>query len=178
MKHPQLDTIELIKSHITAIPDFPIPGILFRDLLPIFQHHLATEALFFELTKHCKKFEPDYIFGLDARGFLLAPAVCARLGIPFVPIRKRGKLPGEVVSANYEKEYGQDSFETYKIDLSGKRVVVLDDLLATGGSVACATKLIESQGGLVVGYVFAIELIGLKAREKLEAETSSVVQYE
>ena len=170
-------SLELIKSHIVAIPDFPIKGILFRDILPIFQHHLATEALMFELTKLCKNFNPDFIFALDARGFLFAPTVASRLGVPFVPIRKKGKLPGEVIYAKYTKEYGEDCFETYKVNLRGKRVVILDDLLATGGSVACASKLIEQCDGTVVGYVFAIELLGLNARATLSATTASVVQY-
>eukprot|EP00835_Amoeboradix_gromovi_P003166 NODE_199_length_15263_cov_0.256331.p7 type:complete len:177 gc:universal NODE_199_length_15263_cov_0.256331:12397-12927(+) len=172
-----ISNTELIKSHIKAIQDFPIEGILFRDILPIFQDHLATEALLYELTKRCKQLSPDYVFALDSRGFLFAPAVSSRLGIPFVPIRKRGKLPGELVTANYTKEYGTDSFETYKMKLNGKRVVILDDLLATGGSVLCAKKLVEQNEGEVVGYVFAIELTELNASQKLGGPTLSVIQY-
>ena len=171
------NNIDLIKSCVVSVKDFPIDGILFRDILPIFQNHLATEALMMELTLKCKEFNPICLFALDARGFLFGPVISARLGIPFYPIRKKGKLPGDLVSASYTKEYGTDTFETYKVDLKGARVVILDDLLATGGSVQCASNLIHQLNGKVVGYVFAIELQDLKAKDKLAAPVSSVLQY-
>eukprot|EP00834_Sanchytrium_tribonematis_P001530 NODE_38_length_35257_cov_0.939047.p24 type:complete len:180 gc:universal NODE_38_length_35257_cov_0.939047:3625-4164(+) len=170
--------VQLIRSHIKDIPDFPKNGILFRDVLPVFQNHLAAEALFNEMTVYCKKLSPDYIFALDARGFLFGPILSQRLGVPFIPIRKAGKLPGDCISEQYMKEYGGDILETYKMDLTGKSIVIVDDLVATGGSVKCAEKLIIRNNGKVKGFVFAIELCYLKAKNNLSAPVFSVVKYE
>jgi len=177
--------VHLIKSHLASYPDFPSKGIVFLDIFPILQNPPAFETLITHLTHHitshtlqfsqAKKI--DVVVGLDARGFLLGPIIALRLGAAFVPIRKAGKLPGKCVNATYEKEYGTDSFEM-QVDVikPGQNVVVIDDLLATGGSAKAAGELVAKQGAKTLEYLFIIELLFLNGSNKLDAPVYSVVQ--
>ncbi|CAL1702199.1 unnamed protein product [Somion occarium] len=148
--------VEYLKSLLTAHPDFP-------------QKTVAQSS--------SKKI--DVVVGLDARGFLFGPIIAMRLGAAFVPVRKKGKLPGECVTATYEKEYGTDSFEMQADAIKpGQNVVVIDDLIATGGSAKAAGELVAKCGGKTLEYLFIIELSFLKAAEKLDAPLYSLVQVD
>lgn len=157
-----------LKSFIRDIPDFPKPGILFRDITPL----LADPGAFRETIRQlCDPFRDkgiDMIVGAEARGFIFAPPMAMELGVGFVPVRKPGKLPGETHCFQYELEYGEDSLEIH-VDCvkEGQRVLIVDDLLATGGTVDACCKLIERTGASVVACAFLIELKGLGGREKI-----------
>ncbi|KAH7922462.1 adenine phosphoribosyltransferase [Leucogyrophana mollusca] len=177
--------IEYLQSIITSHQDFPKKGINFLDIFPLlrnpvafetlithFVHHLTSQTIPKSLTK-----KVDVVVGLDARGFLLGPIIALRLGAAFVPVRKQGKLPGQCVSATYEKEYGSDSFEMQADAIkAGQSVVIVDDLIATGGSAKAAGDLVAKQGGVTLEYLFIIELIFLKGYEKLNAPAYSIIQ--
>lgn len=176
---------DYIKSLLKAHPDFPKKGIVFLDIFPILRDPVAFETLITHFVYHltsktipatpAKKI--DVVVGLDARGFLLGPIIAMRLGAAFVPVRKKGKLPGECVTASYEKEYGVDSFEMQADAIKpGQTVVVVDDLIATGGSAKAAGELVAKLGGKVIEYLFIIELTFLKAASKLDAPLYSIVQ--
>ncbi|KAF8076304.1 phosphoribosyltransferase-like protein [Lyophyllum atratum] len=177
--------VEYIKSHLKAHPDFPKKGIVFLDIFPLLRNPIAFETLIthflHRLTSHTiptsssKKI--DVIVGLDARGFLLGPLIALRLGAAFVPVRKQGKLPGQCVSASYDKEYGTDIFEMQADAIQpGQTVVVVDDLIATGGSAKAAGELIAKQGGTTLEYLFIIELTFLKGGANLDAPLYSIIQ--
>ncbi|KAJ7095303.1 phosphoribosyltransferase-like protein [Mycena belliarum] len=177
--------VEYLKSQLTAHPDFPKKGIVFLDIFPILRNPIAFETLIthlvHHLTSHTLATSPskkiDVVVGLDARGFLLGPIIALRLGAAFVPVRKQGKLPGQCVSATYEKEYGTDSFEMQADAIqAGQTVIVVDDLIATGGSAKAAGELIAKQGGKTLEYLFIIELMFLKGGAKLDAPVYSIVQ--
>ncbi|ORZ35250.1 adenine phosphoribosyltransferase [Catenaria anguillulae PL171] len=177
---PTTDGLDRVRTAITAIPDFPLPGILFRDLFPVFRDPLALEALVSHLVTHLLSLptKPDLIVGIDARGFLLGPILALRIGAGFAPVRKRGKLPGEVVSTTYEKEYGPDVVEFQKDAVKkGMNVVVVDDLIATGGSAKAAGDLVGQLGGKVLEYLFVIELEFLQGRKVLDAPVYSAIKY-
>ncbi|KAI8911034.1 phosphoribosyltransferase-like protein [Gorgonomyces haynaldii] len=170
-----------IKSLLKAHPDFPKKGILFQDIFPIFQDPVAVQTVVSHITHHIfsKHGKVDVIVGLDSRGFLLGPWVAAIVGAAFVPVRKPGKLPGECHQAQYVKEYGTDVFEIQKSGIKpGQKVVVLDDLIATGGSAKAAGELIQKCGGVPVEYIFFVELTFLKGRDALNAPTYSLVQFD
>ncbi|MDR3189699.1 MAG: adenine phosphoribosyltransferase [Lactobacillaceae bacterium] len=157
-----------LHDYITSIPDFPEPGINFRDITPL----LADGAAFAEATQQIAAFakqqKASIIVAPESRGFILATPVANELGLGFVPARKPGKLPREVVSQSYELEYGSATLEMHKDAIKpGDRVLIVDDLLATGGTIAAATKLVEELGGTVAGLAFLIELTDIKGREKL-----------
>ncbi|KAE9410390.1 adenine phosphoribosyltransferase [Gymnopus androsaceus JB14] len=177
--------VEYLRSKLTAHPDFPKKGIVFLDIFPILRDPIAFETLITHLLHHLtsqtipnipsKKI--DVVVGLDARGFLLGPILALRLGASFVPVRKQGKLPGTCESATYEKEYGTDSFEMQSDAIKpGQSVIVVDDLIATGGSAKAAGELIAKLGGKTVEYLFIIELMFLKGGSKLDAPVYSIVQ--
>jgi len=177
--------VQYIESHLTSHPDFPKKGIVFLDIFPLLRNHVVFETLIthfvHRLTSHTIPNSPtkkvDVIVGLDARGFLLGPIIALRLGAAFVPVRKRGKLPGECVSASYEKEYGTDVFEMQADAIKpGQTVVVIDDLIATGGSAKAAGELIAKLGGKTLEYLFIIELLFLNGGSKLDAPIYSIVQ--
>ncbi|KAF7313731.1 Adenine phosphoribosyltransferase [Mycena chlorophos] len=177
--------VEYLKSQLGVHPDFPKKGIVFLDIFPLLRNPVAFETLLtnllHHLTSHTIPASPnkkiDVVVGLDARGFLLGPIIALRLGAAFVPVRKKGKLPGQCVSATYEKEYGADSFEMQSDAITpGQSVVVIDDLIATGGSAKAAGELIAKQGGKTLEYLFIIELPFLKGAEKLDAPIYSIVQ--
>ncbi|KAK7695720.1 hypothetical protein QCA50_000356 [Cerrena zonata] len=167
--------VAYLKSLLTAHPDFPQKNpVATETLITNFVHHLTSTTI---ARSESKKI--DVIVGLDARGFLLGPIVAMRLGAAFVPVRKRGKLPGECVSVTYQKEYGADSFEMQADAIKpGQTVVVIDDLIATGGSAKAAGELIAKLGGKTLEYLFIIELTFLQAASKLDAPLYSLVQAE
>ncbi|CAG8498455.1 10677_t:CDS:2 [Paraglomus occultum] len=173
--------VEKIKSFVKAIPDFPKEGIIFRDIFPIFRDPSAVEALLTHIAHHVQSTtneKIDVVLGLDARGFLFGPLLALRLHSSFAPIRKKGKLPGSTISASYTKEYGVDEFELQADAIQkGQNVIIVDDLIATGGSAYAAKELVEKAGGRVIEFVFVIELIDLKGRDKLGGNVYSVVQY-
>jgi len=168
-----------IEGLIRAIPDFPIPGILFRDITTLLKDAAgfrATIDLFFD------RFEAqniDYVVAVEARGYMLGAPLAYRLGAGFVPVRKPGKLPGRTLSEAYELEYGTNSLEIHADALgSGARVLVVDDLLATGGTAAATARLLERLGAHVVGFAFLIELVALEGRGALPGkEITAFIRY-
>jgi len=169
-----------LKSKIREIQDFPKEGISFKDITTLMQDGEAFKYLVNELSDQLKDLNVDIIVGPEARGFLVGTPVAYNLGVGFVPIRKPGKLPGETISYEYDLEYGTDSLQIHKDAIKpGQRVAILDDLLATGGTVVATCKLIEELGGEVVSINFLIELNMLKGRDVLKGyKVSSLVQYE
>ncbi|KAL8668872.1 MAG: hypothetical protein Q9168_006517 [Polycauliona sp. 1 TL-2023] len=162
-------------------PDFPSPGILFEDILPLFADALLHKSLLraFELQVtdiFGKGQTPDVIVGLEARGFLFGPSLALKLGAAFVPVRKQGKLPGPTETASFKKEYGEDFFQIQSDAIKpGQRVLVVDDIIATGGSAAAAGSLVKKLGGTLLGYLFMLELDFLKGREKLDAAVHTLL---
>ena len=169
-----------IEEYVRSIPDFPEPGIIFRDVTSILQEadglHLAIELI----QEKLEGLEFDVIAGTESRGFIFGVPVAYNMHKPFVPVRKKGKLPCETVSREYALEYGTAAIEIHKDAIQpGQKVVLIDDLIATGGTIEAAAKLIEELGGEVVKIVFLMELAGLKGREKLaEYDVESVICYE
>jgi adenine phosphoribosyltransferase len=157
-----------LAAHIRDVPDFPKPGILFKDIMPLLQDPKAFAAAVEALAAPYRERPPDLIVAVEARGFIFAGAVAVELDCGFVPMRKPGKLPAETVKLEYELEYGTDAIEVHR-DAIGPdtRVVVMDDLLATGGTAAAAARLVEQLGGSVEGISFLIELDFLKGRARL-----------
>ncbi|KAF1816185.1 adenine phosphoribosyltransferase [Eremomyces bilateralis CBS 781.70] len=161
-----------LRSALRQFPDFPSEGILFEDIMPIFADPILHEMLVTALVTHCQTAfgKVDAVVALESRGFLFGPSVALRLGAAFVPVRKQGKLPGPVERAEYQKEYGVDVFEMQQGAIKeGWRCVVMDDLIATGGSAAAAGTLISKMAGNLLEYIFLIELDFLKGRDKLDA---------
>ncbi|TKR93642.1 hypothetical protein L596_008056 [Steinernema carpocapsae] len=172
-----------VEANLLTFPDFPKPGILFRDIFPL----VANSALFNELclaiAAHIRNLgaKVDVVAGLEARGFLFGPTIAHALNIPFVPIRKKGKLPGEVVQSSYEKEYGTDTVEIQVGAIkAGANVFIVDDLLATGGTMNAAIQLIQKAGGHVTEAFVVVELTELKGRAVLpeSANVYSLVHYD
>lgn len=168
-----------LESKIRNIQDFPKPGIGFKDITTLLKDGEAFKAAIDKIVENLKDKEVDYVVGPEARGFLLGAPVAYALGVGFVPIRKPGKLPAEVVSFEYDLEYGTDKIEMHKDSIEeGKKVVIIDDLLATGGTVEAATKLIESLGGEIVSIQFLIELEFLNGKDKLKGyDVESIIKY-
>lgn len=159
-----------LRSALGKYKDFPTPGIMFEDIMPIFQRPTLFRLLVDALQHHVEPLKPTVIVGLDARGFLFGPPLALALNVSFVPVRKAGKLPGDVYTAAFAKEYGEDVFALQKSALKkGDRVIVVDDIIATGGSAAAAGDLVKQAGAEVVEFVFLLELLFLKGREKLNA---------
>ena len=157
-----------LKSTIRSIPDFPKPGILFRDITTLLKDGAAFSFVIEELAQRYRGSSLDAIAGIESRGFIFGAALAAKLGTGFIPIRKPGKLPAKTVSAEYSLEYGTDKIEMHADAVSpGMRILLIDDLLATGGTMQAACELVEKTGGLVTECCFIIELAGLKGREAL-----------
>jgi adenine phosphoribosyltransferase len=169
-----------LKSKIREIEDFPIKGVSFKDITTLTRDKDAFNQAVSSMIDDLKDKEVDYIVGPEARGFLFGAAVAYGLGVGFVPIRKPGKLPGKTTSFEYELEYGTNTLEIHTESIKkGDRIAIVDDLLATAGTVMAATKLIESLGGDVVALEFVIELTFLGGREKLEGyHVNSLVKYD
>ena len=160
--------MDQIKSLIRTIPDHPSKGIQFRDLTTLFIHAQGFEIVIRTLVDHYRDTIIDKVVGVESRGFIVAAPVAYALSKGFVPLRKPGKLPGPTVGMDYQLEYGTDCLEIHSDALNkGERILVVDDLLATGGTMEAACKLVEQVGGQVVGCAFVVELVDLKGRQRL-----------
>ena len=167
-----------LKEHIRGIPDFPIPGILFYDISTIMRSNEAMEYVIDSLHDQIKDWQPDIIAGIESRGFLFATPLALKMGLPMIMIRKAGKLPGEVVSYEYDLEYGTDTIQIQSDAIQAEqKVVIIDDLLATGGTLEASIKLCQKVGGEVVGCGVVIELDFLNGRKNLSAPCKSLVHY-
>ena len=169
-----------IEEYVRSIPDFPEPGIIFRDVTSVLQDADGLHLAISSMQELLEGLEVDVIAGLESRGFIFGTPLAYNMHKPFVLVRKKGKLPCETVSMKYELEYGSAEIEIHKDAIKpGQKVVIVDDLIATGGTVEAAAKLIESLGGEVVKIVFLMELAGLEGRKKLEKyDVSSIICYE
>ncbi len=169
-----------LEDYVISIPDFPEPGILFRDITGILREADGVSLSIDELKKLAGKYEFDVIAGMESRGFIFGMPLAYEFHKEFLPVRKKGKLPRETVSQSYALEYGEAELEIHKGDLKeGSRVLIVDDLLATGGTAEAAAKLIEKCGGTVAACVFVMELAGLNGREKLkDYSVETVISYE
>ena len=168
-----------LSDYIRDIPDFPAPGILFRDITPLLKAPAAFAETISALADRYDRADIDAVVGIDARGFLLAAPVALRMERPIIPVRKQGKLPYETHGVTYQLEYGTDSLEMHRDALMpGDRVLIVDDLLATGGTLAAAAELVERAGGLVAGLAVLIELEALDGRAKLAGyDLHALVRY-
>ena len=168
-----------LRDYIRDIADFPQKGILFRDITPLLQDSVAFSAAVSHMAEFCERVRPDVIASVESRGFLFATPLAQALAKPFVPIRKAGKLPYATHTVSYTLEYGVDSLEVHTDAFaSGQRVVIVDDLLATGGTLAAAGHLVETAGANVAGVTVLIELTELGGRTKLrDYETHSIIEY-
>ena len=169
-----------IEEYVRSIPDFPEPGIIFRDVTSILQDADGLQLAIDSMQECLKDVDVDVIVGTESRGFIFGVPIAYNLHKPFVPVRKKGKLPCETISRSYELEYGSAVIEMHKDSIKpGQKVAVIDDLIATGGTIEAACKMIEELGGEVVKIVFLMELAGLKGREKLKKyDVESVICYE
>lgn len=167
------------QDYIRVIPDFPQPGISFKDITTLLKNGPVYRQVIQDLAERYKNKQIDCIAGPEARGFVIGAPLAVALGVGFVPIRKSGKLPGETIEADYNLEYGKDKLAMHKdAILPGQKVLIADDLLATGGTIATSIELVKQLGGDVVGAAFMIELMELNGREKLGGiEVVSLVQY-
>jgi adenine phosphoribosyltransferase len=157
-----------IKGLIRDIPDFPQPGILFRDITTLLRDPQGLKYTLDAMTEHCAPLKPDYVVGMESRGFIFGCPLAYTLGAGFIPVRKPGKLPADVYSVEYALEYGTDRLEMHKDAIApGKRVLIVDDVIATGGTAAGTAKLVEMAGGELVGFAFLSELTFLNGRDAL-----------
>ena len=169
-----------VEDYIRCIPDFPEEGIIFRDITTVLQDAEGLKLAIDEMIGLLEGVDFDVIAGTESRGFIFGMPIAYALGKSFVPVRKKGKLPCETVSQTYDLEYGTATIEMHKDSIKpGQKVVLVDDLIATGGTIEAAAKLVEQLGGEVVKMIFLLELAGLKGREKLSGyDVASVVSYE
>lgn len=167
-----------LKQKIRSIPDFPKPGILFYDVTTLLRDPVGFREAIDAMCAPYTKGSIDLIVGIESRGFILGAAMADRLGAGFVPVRKLGKLPGKTIRESYSLEYGTDSLEVHDDAIEkGQRVLIVDDLLATGGTAAAVTKLVKKLGGDIAGLAFLVELGFLPGRKKLEGENLHVVLH-
>ncbi|KAG5916270.1 hypothetical protein E4U61_003837 [Claviceps capensis] len=169
-----------LRGHLRQFSDFPVPGIEFVDIMPLFAnpdaHATLVAALEMQIAQTFKNDIPDIIVGLDARGFLFGPGLALRLGIGFAAVRKQGKLPGPCVTAEYIKEYGKDMFQMQQDAIKeGQKVLIVDDIIATGGSAKAAADLVAQLKGQVMGYMFILEISGLNGRDKLGSKPTTIL---
>ena len=169
-----------LEEYVRSIPDFPEPGVIFRDVTSILQDADGLNLAIDSMQSYLNDMDLDVIVGLESRGFMFGVPIAYNLHKAFVPVRKKGKLPCETISQTYDLEYGSEEIEIHKDAIRpGQKVAIVDDLIATGGTVEAAVKLIERLGGKVVKIVFLMELEGLNGREKLEGyNVDSVIRYE
>ena len=169
-----------LKQLIREVPDFPKPGILFYDITTLLKDKEGFHGLIDALKTHYRNAAVDTVLGIEARGFIFAPALAYALGSGFVPVRKPRKLPSACVSVRYDLEYGTDCLEIHTDAIEpGQRVLIVDDLLATGGTAAAATRLVQECGGKVAGVGFVVELTFLNGRNKLAGyDVFSLLQYD
>lgn len=170
----------LASGLIRDIPDFPKPGILFKDITPVLSDPAAMKEVTARLTEFARTLSPDLIVGIESRGFLFGIPVALELGVGFVPVRKLGKLPYKTVTEEYALEYGSNTVEIHADAIQpGQTVLIVDDLLATGGTAAAAARLVERVGGVVKGFAFLVELGFLPGREALTGyQVDSLITYQ
>ena len=172
--------MEKLKKYISEINDFPKKGIVFKDINPIYKEPEIWNELMVPLQNLVTASKPDYIAGIESRGFISASALAFKNEIGFIAIRKPNKLPGKIIGINYKLEYGEDRLELQENLFKEKsKILIIDDLLATGGTASAAGKLIRKAGGNLIGYGFLIELTGLKGRKNLKGKihVKSVIKY-
>lgn len=169
-----------LEDYVRSIPDFPEPGIIFRDVTSVLQDKEGLKLAIDKMQELLNGLDFDVIAGPESRGFIFGVPIAYNLNKAFIPVRKKGKLPCETVSMDYDLEYGKATIEIHKDAIKpGQKVVIVDDLIATGGTIEAITKLIEMLGGEVVKIIFLMELKGLKGREKLAGyDVDAVIQYE
>ena len=168
-----------LEELVSSYPDFPKKGILFRDMSPILRSPEAMTSMLNQLGDFSDRLMPDYIVGIESRGFIIGTALATRQRMGFIPIRKKGKLPGKVIGVDYTLEYGKDRLEIQSDILKNQKVLLVDDLLATGGTVRAASKLISRVGGRLVGCAFVIELLGLNGRDNISnVPIKSLISYD
>lgn len=172
--------VEELKALIRQVPDFPKPGILFYDITTLLKDAAGLRAVIEALAAQYRKSRPDLVVGIEARGFIFAPAVAYALGAGFVPVRKPNKLPAATERIEYALEYGTDSLEIHRDAVTpGARVLIVDDVLATGGTAQAVARLVERLGGVVLGIAFVVELAFLGGRRKLEGyPVFSLLEFE
>jgi adenine phosphoribosyltransferase len=172
--------MESLKTLIREVPDFPKAGILFYDITTLLKAPAGLRGVIDGLKEHYRDAKVDAVLGIEARGFIFAPALAYALGAGFVPVRKPKKLPAECARVTYDLEYGTDTLEMHRDAVSvGTRVLIVDDLLATGGTAAAAARMVQELGGVVVGMGFVVELTFLNGRRKLDGQdVFSLIQYE
>ena len=168
-----------LKQHIRSVPDFPKPGILFYDISTLLAHPRAWQTTVQRLAEALRPHQPDLLVGIESRGFLVAAPLAYELGRGFAMVRKRGKLPGGTARLTYDLEYGTDTIEIQENAITpGQRVVVLDDLVATGGTMQAAIKLVRQRGGVVAAAGCIIELRFLQGRNRVDVPFTSMVAYD
>ena len=168
-----------LKDHIRQVPDFPKPGILFYDISTLLQHAEAWSATVERMAEAIKQYEPDRLIGIESRGFLVAAPLALHLGCGFTMVRKKDKLPGPTISHSYDLEYGTDTIEIQEDAIApDQKVVVLDDLLATGGTMAATIELLRRVGADVRGVACIIELNFLNGRDRIEVPVTTLVSYD
>ena len=171
MSRGPVDLPALLRSRVVDVPDFPSPGIVFKDISPLLADHVAFAGAVDAIVNHHGRGNVDKVVGIEARGFILAAPVAYHFGAGFVPVRKPGKLPGATHETAYELEYGSNVLQVHRDALEpGERVLVVDDVLATGGTAAAAVRLVEQAGGEVVGLSVLLELTALGGRAALAAD--------
>jgi adenine phosphoribosyltransferase len=171
--------VEALKALVRTVPDFPKPGILFYDITTLLKDKTGFARLIDALAAHYIERKVDLVLGIEARGFIFGPALAYRLNAGFVPVRKPGKLPAQVARVTYDLEYGSDALEIHLDAIKpGQRVVLVDDLLATGGTMEATVKLVKQLGGEIVGLAFAVELDFLKGRNRFpDLDVFSLLNY-
>jgi len=174
------ESCEYIKSKVRSIPDWPINGVIFRDITTLLQDPKAYKAICSIFYNRYVDRKVDKIVGIDARGFLFGSILAYELNIGFVPIRKKGKLPYKTISESYSLEYGEETIEIHEDAISsGERIVIIDDLMATGGTIAASASLVEKLGGDILECAFVIELPDLKGRDKMgNQDCFAIVEFE
>jgi adenine phosphoribosyltransferase len=172
--------VEALKALVRTVPDFPKPGILFYDITTLLKDKTGFAKMIDAMAAHYLERKVDLVLGIEARGFIFGPALAYRLNAGFVPVRKPGKLPAETARVTYDLEYGSDALEIHKDAIKpGQRVVLVDDLLATGGTMEATLKLARQLGGEIVGLAFAVELDFLKGRNRFkEYDVFSLLHYD
>lgn len=180
MSVPPAFNPEGLKTLVRTVPDFPKPGILFYDVTTLLKDRKGFAELIDGLASHYIGTNIDLVLGIEARGFIFGPALAYRLNAGFVPVRKPKKLPAEVIRVSYDLEYGADALEMHKDAIApGQRVLLVDDLLATGGTMEATIRLVEQLGGTIAGLAFAVELDFLKGRERFpEHDVFSLLHYD
>jgi len=172
--------VEALKALVRTVPDFPKPGILFYDITTLLKDKTGFAKMIDAMAAHYLERKVDLVLGIEARGFIFGPALAYRLNAGFVPVRKPGKLPAETARVTYDLEYGSDALEIHKDAIKpGQRVVLVDDLLATGGTMEATLKLARQLGGEIVGLAFAVELDFLKGRDRFkDYDVFSLLHYD